>query len=72
MKRLICRLFGHILDNQIRHPESGRFEQRWNAWLDETIWMEVFLHDCLRCGDRFRVWRLTREAMRKMIENEGV
>lgn len=59
-----CRLGIHTLSNGFTQPDPP-FEKRWNTWLKEAVWYEVFDHECVRCGAIFRHWRWTHEAMKK-------
>jgi len=69
VNRLLCRILGHDLDPIYTQPEK-RFEQGWNGWLGETLWYEIFDHDCRRCQAHIRAWRWTRAAAAKMADKQ--
>lgn len=70
-KPLFCKIFGHKLEDKFTYGEP-RFEKRWNELLNEPMWYENFFHECIRekCDYGMLITRWTRDAARKMIEEE--
>lgn len=70
-KPLLCKIFGHKLDDAFQEGEP-RFVKHWNKLLGEAMWYENFYHDCLRdgCGYGMLISRWTKAAARKMMEDE--
>lgn len=66
--KFLCKIFGHDLPPLYTQPEP-KFERIYNKWLGEPMWYEIFDHKCERCGITMRVWRWTKEATRKMLED---
>lgn len=68
MTNLVCLILGHRLSNGFTQPDPP-FQRRWSALLNESVWYEVFDHRCERCGALFRIWRWTRAARRRMLDD---
>jgi len=62
MNKLLCKIFGHHLSSMFEYG-NPRFILFWDRLLNESGFLEVFIHKCKSCKELFEVFRLTKEAI---------